>query len=332
MNYIDQKYIGLVSPRLEQFKRKTPTLYNFRCPLCGDSERDKSKARGYLFEVKGDILYKCHNCGASLNFRSFIEQVDPNLKREYVTERFKSKHIKKETTLDRYNSIKKKVHFAVDPMKGATRLDKLDDDHIAVQYVKNRKIPVDKWKLLYYTSKFKHFVNTIVPDKFDNEKNDEARLLIPFFNSKNELFALQGRSFKIDTRLRYITIKIDEDQAKIYGQERISTNMRKYIVEGPIDSLFVENCMAMAGSDIPAVKNLVVVYDNENRNREIIKKMLSAIDNGYEIVVWPDYIKEKDINDMILSGMTQNDVMSVLNNNTYSGLQAKVRINQWKKV
>lgn len=270
-----------------------------------------------------------------MGFKNFIEQVDPNLKREYVTEKFKSNYgiKKKESDFDRYKSIKKKTEFKDDPLKGSTCLTKLDEDHIAIQYVKKRKIPLDKWRHLYYTSKFKHFTNTIVPNKFESEKGDEPRLIIPFFNKNKELFAFQGRSFKIDTQLRYITVKIDEDQAKIYGQERINTTMRKYIVEGPIDSLFLENCMAMAGSDIPRnYKDLVVVYDNENRNREIIKKMIQVVDDGYDIVVWPDHIQEKDINEMILAGMSQNDVQTVLNNNTYSGLKAKVRINQWKKV
>jgi hypothetical protein len=270
-----------------------------------------------------------------MGLSNFIEKVDPNLKREYITEKFKSNNIgrpKTESMSERYKSISKKTEFKEDPLSGSTRLDRLDEDHLAVQYVKKRKIPVDKWKYLYYTGTFKKFTNSIIPNKFDSLRGDEPRLVIPFFDKNNELFAFQGRSFKIDTQLRYITVKIDEDKDKIYGLERIKWNVRKYIVEGPIDSLFVDNCMAMAGSDVPNVRDIVVVYDNENRNHEIIKKMLSVVDKGYDIVVWPDQVKEKDINEMILAGMTTEDVMSVLNNNTYSGLGAKVRINQWKKV
>ena len=71
MDIIDSKYIGLVSSRLQKFKRVKPNLFNFRCPICGDSQKHKNKARGYFYQVKTNTNFKCHNCGASQSFNNF---------------------------------------------------------------------------------------------------------------------------------------------------------------------------------------------------------------------------------------------------------------------
>ena len=73
----------------------------------------------------------------------------------------------------------------------------------------------------------------------------------------------------------------------------------------------------------------IYVYDNEPRNREIVNRIAKTIDRGDKVVIWPTSVVEKDINDMVLGG---HNVMSVLESNTYSGLKAKVKFNNWKKI
>ena len=92
MDIIDSKYIGLVSSRLEKFKRVKADLYNFRCPICGDSKKHKNKARGYFYQVKTNTNFKCHNCGASSSLNNFLKQIDTTLHKQYVLEKFKEGH------------------------------------------------------------------------------------------------------------------------------------------------------------------------------------------------------------------------------------------------
>ena len=89
----------------------------------------------------------------------------------------------------------------------------------------------------------------------------------------------------------------------------------------------------MAGSDVDCRtfgwSNHIYVYDNEPRNREIVKRIAKTIDGGGKVVIWPKNIQQKDINDMYLAG---HNVQSVVESNSYSGLEATLKLNDWKKV
>lgn len=338
MDYIDTKFIGQLSVRLEQFKKKGRAVWNFRCPICGDSEKDRTKARGYLFETSdGGIMYKCHNCNAAMSMLNFIAQVDLTMKKEYIFDKFGKKKKKPDTEEDLSFWKSKKIEFKNNPLKNLIKFADLPIDHSARVYIEKRRIPESKQNLLYYTDTFKEFTNTLVPNKFPEPiKNDESRLIIPFFNSDGLLFAFQGRTLDPKNSLRYITIKIDEDQIKLYGLERVDLSKTIYVVEGPLDSLFVDNAIAMAGSDVAKGSlisgDLVFVMDNEPRNAEIVKKMNAFISDGYKICIWDSSIKEKDINDMVLAGRTVEQIKEIIHSHIYSGMQAKIILNKWKRV
>ena len=343
MDYIDQKYIGILGVRLEQFKKKGKALWNFRCPLCGDSAKDKIKARGYIFENKGDALYKCHNCGVATGLAQLIDHVSPPLKREYTLEKFGTRGRQgrkiKLGSGDQTDFFKtnKTPTFTSDPLKHITCLDLMDINHPARLYVKERKIPPHQWERLYYTETFKVWTNSMVKNKFSDVSKDEARLIIPFFDKSGKITAFQGRSLDPNNPVRYITIKMTED-AKIFGLDKIDESKTVYVTEGPIDSLFLDNAIAMAGSDLSANCELnsetefVIVMDNENRNKEIVKKIEAFIEKGYSVCIWDERVKQKDINDMVLSGMSVDEVQSMIKSRTYKGLQAKLALNAWKRV
>ena len=341
MDYIDQKYIGILGVRLEQFKKKGKSLWNFRCPCCGDSSKDKIKARGYIFEVKGDCMYKCHNCGIAMGLSQLIEQVAPPLKREYVLEKFgtrkKPSARVKEQNQDFFKT-NKTPSFADNPLKYLTSINRLSADHPARVYVESRLIPSHQHTRLFYTDTFQEWTNSIVKDKFKNIIKDEGRLIIPFFDKKGKMIAFQGRSLDKHNPLRYITIKVTEDECKLFGLDTIDERKPVYVVEGPLDSLFIDNAIAMAGSDLSANCHLnsqtefVIVMDNECRNVEIVKKIEAFIEKGYSVSIWSESIKEKDINDMVLSGMTIEDVNLEIKSRTFKGLQAKMALNKWKRV
>ena len=324
MDIIDSKYIGLVSSRLQKFKRVKANLYNFRCPICGDSQKHKNKARGYFYQVKTNTNYKCHNCGASLSFNNFLKQIDTTLHKQYVMEKFKEGHAGGRN----FVVEEPKFEFKKPVFRKKLDLPRASEVAIAREYLEKRKLDPTKF---FFTNKFKQWTNTH-KQTFDNITRDESRIVIPLYDVKNNLIGFQGRSL-VPNSVKYITVMINEEAPKIYGLDRIKTEKPIYVLEGPFDSTLVENSVAMCGSDIDigtfGWSDYIWVFDNEPRNREIVNRISKVVNRGDQVVIWPQNVNEKDVNDMILSG---HDVMNVLKSNTYSGLKAKIKFNYWKKV
>ena len=326
--YIEVKYLNLLSPRLPLFKQKKRNLWNFRCPVCMDSQKHKNKARGFVFETKGDLLYKCHNCGVSMPVGKLIEQMDPDLYKEYRMEKFKKP--KKNVDMRKVKRIvSKKPQFKNDVLHQLSHISDLNITHPAHEYLLKRQLPTDD---LYYTDKFKEWVNSVKPDTFPDTNQDEGRIIIPFRTQEGDVFGFQGRSLS-NTGLRYITVLLQEGHPKIFGLHKVNIEKTIYITEGPFDSLLLENSIAMGGADLSDNRDVlgatyVFVFDNEPRNKQITERMSKHIDRGDNIVIWPSDIKQKDINDMVLGGLS---VQNMIQSNTYTGLSAKLKFNEWKK-
>ena len=323
MDIIDSKYIGLVSSRLQKFKRVKPNLFNFRCPICGDSQKHKNKARGYFYQVKTNTNFKCHNCGASSSFNNFLKRIDPTLHKQYTMEKFKEGH-----TGRNFVTEEPKFEFKKPVFKKKLDLPRATEVPIAKEYLEKRKLDPSKF---YFAHKFKEWVNT-QKQTFDTIGRDESRIIIPLHDTEKNLIGFQGRSLGPNS-VKYITVMINEDAPKIYGLDKVNNEKPIYIIEGPFDATLVQNGVAMCGSDLDirsfGWSDCIYVYDNEPRNREIVNRIDKTINGGYKVVIWPTSIVEKDINDMVLGGQ---NIMSVLESNTYSGLQAKVKFNNWKKI
>ncbi len=323
MDLIDSKYISLVSSRLQKFKKVKPDLYNFRCPICGDSQKNKNKARGYMYVVKNNTNFKCHNCGASLSLNNFLKKIDTTLHKQYTLEKFKEGHTGKNFVVDEPNFVFKKPVF-----KSKIVLPLCDEVESSRTYLQKRRIDPRKF---YYAENFKAFCNTY-KKVFTNTTIDESRIIIPLYDESKTLIGFQGRALDSSPN-KYITIMLQDDAPKIYGLDKIRTDAPVFVTEGPFDSTFIPNAIAMCGADADVSKwgisNPVWVYDNEPRNREITARISKTIDANHAVVIWPSNIIEKDINDMVLAG---HDVVNVLKSNTYSGLEAKVKFNNWKKI
>ena len=329
-SYIDLKFINVLSSRLSKFKRKNDHLFNFRCPHCGDSQKNKTKARAYLYRVKNDMFFKCHNCGMGQNLANFIKFIDPKLHSEYTLERYKGSA---PATPEPKFDFKPPVFKEVNIIEELPTIAELSNEHPAKKYIIKRKIPDKFFDILYYTDQFMSLVNKIKPDTFNNFKGEHPRLIIPFYDTTGNLFAFQGRAFGKE-QPKYLTIKLDETKQKVYGLERVNFQKHIYITEGPIDSLFIDNCLAAAGADLTLKTNpdnVTYIFDNEPRNKEIVKRMYKIIDNNYNLFIWPESIQSKDINDLITSGRLIPEVKSIISNNTYNKLSALTRLNTWKK-
>jgi transcription elongation factor Elf1 len=343
--YIDTKYVRMVSSRLRNFKQKNTNLWNFSCPYCGDSQSNKLKARGYVYAKGNDLFYRCHNCGVGTNAANFIKHVDPSLHGEYVLEKYKSgtanTHHRKSsdspriiTTPPKFGHIKKRSIF-----EHGTWLSDLPSGHFCLNYAQNRLIPEEHYDKLLFTSNYKLFCDELIPNH-DKKLIEDARLVIPFFNYQNELVAVSGRALETSDRtLRYVTLRTDDSENKlVYGMDRLNLNERVYLVEGPLDSLFLKNCVASGDANLAlTVKNIqakkiTLIFDNEPRNKEVCKLIENAIKSNHDVVIRPDNIDGKDINEMVLNGFSISEIQEIIDSNTFFGLEAIAKFTFWKKL
>ena len=331
--YIDRKFLKLLSPKLGKFTQRREDLYNFRCPFCGDSQKNQFKARGYIYRKKDDYFYKCQNCGIGHSMYNFISHLDPEMVKEYA--------------LETYSNVKVHIDVKVPDFKfekpifktkiNLPKISELDDEHYAKKYCLNRKFSVECLDKLYFAESFKRFVDEILPDNEKNLKEDDPRLIIPFFDIDGSLLAIQGRALR-DSKIRYITIKINQDSIKIFGLDTVDKENKVYVTEGPLDSLFLPNAVATADANLTNAVNyiakdkLVLVFDNEPRNKDICRLMDEAIEKHFQICIWPEMMQEKDINDMILNGFSSDEIKDIIDNNTFVNLRAKFEYTQWKKI
>ena len=327
MQFLDQQYVNLLSPRLQGFAKKKTGLYNFRCPYCGDSEKRKSKTRGYLFTTKTGLVFKCHNCGISKAFFNFLQDQDKVLWEQYNLEKFKESSGGRKRQID--TKVFKKPVFKKKKTVNLPKISELNIGHPAREYLESRKIP-DLSKF-YYADKFKEWTNTL-KHTYDSTDSEESRIIIPLLNEEGNLFGYQGRSLNPKDKLRYVTVMLQDDVPKVYGLSDVDKTKTIYVLEGPLDAAFIPQAIAMCGADVHlsrwGISDAVWIYDNEPRNPQIVGRMGKTISSGDAIVIWPSKIAQKDINDMILAG---HNVLDVIESNTYKGLEAKVKLTEWKR-
>jgi len=326
--WIEDKYIGLVSPQLEVFKKLKDNNYNFRCPFCGDSKKSKWKARGYVYPIKDRLNYKCHNCGHGTNLNGLLQHVDPFLAKQYRVEKFKEGKAN-----NRVFTVESKVNNFAPMFKEKTVLDKVLHKAItnkdALDYLQSRDIPSDRWSEFFYAEQWSD-VEGLDPILEDTLVGDEPRLIIPFYDRDGSLVAVQGRALDNNPR-RYLTAKIQKDKPLIFNFNNVILTERHYVTEGPFDSLFLSNSMAVGGSDlkrVPHNEHTVYVFDNQPRNLELVR-IIEELPDTYNVCIWPNDIEYKDINDMILAGL---EVEDIINNNTFNGLRRKLAFSKWRKV
>lgn len=339
---IDSKYVRLLSSRLRNFKQKKDYLWNFSCPICGDSQKNKTKARGYVFAKGNNLYYRCHNCGISIGVGNFVKAVDESLYREYVLERYKSGETNNSRSANtvlnipspRFDKVEKAKTF-----EHAEWVDKLPSGHFCLTYIEGRKLPKEVYGNLLFAPKFKKFADEVFPNH-GKDLVDDARLVIPFYDEYDELIGISGRALETnDHKLRYIKIRSQDMADKLmYGMDKLDKSQLVRIVEGEFDSMFLTNCVASGDSslaitaDIIKAKNNVLIFDNEPRNKEIVKLQEDAIKSGHNVVIWPDTIVEKDINDMVKSGISPDEIEKIISSNTFSGLEAQTKFVFWKKI
>jgi DNA primase catalytic core, N-terminal domain len=332
--YIDRKFVSLVSTKLERFKQKSEFLWNFRCPICGDSHKNKMKTRGYFYRRKSDLFFQCHNCGTSLAMGNFLKTVDPSLYREYQLERYKNESTGNVAKPD-FSLAKIKPTFSKSQIN-LPSIASLSEDHAAKQYLVNRKIPRDRLSDIYYADDFSAFVKDIHPD-YDKTLYKEQRIVFPFYDEKKTLLGFQGRAIG-DSKIKYITVKLNDDNKKVFGLDRVDFSKKVYVVEGIIDSMFLDNAVALMDASLQKVRavlgnhDYILIPDRDIRNKEVMKNVAKMIELKYNVCLLPNNLSGKDINDLIMTGTTPAEIRSLIDSNTFSDLRAKLEFERWKKI
>jgi hypothetical protein len=342
MQASDLKYISLISTSLRNFKNKGNNCWNFSCPICGDSEKDRKKARGYLLVYKDKLFYKCHNCQVSCRFSNFLKEQFPLIYQQYSLER-----LQEQTQEKIFITRKEKIVVETIKKLALDRLSDLEDNHVANQYYNSRKLPSSGKQFLYFTEDFRKFaLDVFKNEKYSNLKDNDSRIVLPCFDRNNELISVQGRSLIPNEKQRYVSARFEHIEThSIFGIERIDFTKTIYVVEGAFDSLLLPNCIAVNTSGLSSIikkefenelnyndllsNKFVLVHDNQPRNSEIIKEYEKSIRNGFQVVVFPEKIIEKDLNEMHLTGL---NVYDIIKNNTYKGVELEIFFSSYRKV
>jgi hypothetical protein len=272
----------------------------------------------------------------STTFYNFLDKVDPSMIKEYALERYKNGETGNNNypkpDFEEYKQEAPKFKRALE----LPSIESLPEAHFAKVYVQQRRIPETFLSQLYFAEDFAAFIQHLGIEKEGLHKND-PRLVIPFYDKEKNLVAIQGRALG-ESKLRYITIKLHDDNQKVFGADRIDEDKTIYVVEGPIDSMFLDNAVATADSNLESITSIydkskvVLVFDNEPRNKEIVKKIDDAIENHFHVVIWPEMIESKDINDMVIDGFSPDEIQDIISKYTFVNLRAKAELVNWKKV
>lgn len=335
--FSQKTYADQLGARLEGWRVQSYSPYrsNFRCPLCGDSQKNKFKKRGYILESKGFLVFHCHNACGTIGFDKFLSDNYPDIFAIYRLDLLKYSH------LDQRNPSNEAPQESdnTTPLNVKIDLDNFEVNSEASRFVRGRQIPEEFWDDIYYTDKFYEFINSQIEDKFDSKWSDriDKRIVLPLRWFNDEVFGVIGRATDKDNPLRYITIKFDDDKPKIFGLNNINRFEDIICVEGPIDSFFINNAVALAGTDgdpqqVFDVSQVIMALDNQPRARDVLKKYEKYIDLGYRMVIWPSKLTGKDPNEMILNKeVTSHELNSIIKKNTHSGVMLKIKFNSWRK-
>ncbi|QIG70646.1 DNA primase protein [Rhizobium phage RHph_I1_18] len=337
--FVQKSYADQLSSRLQLFvkKNEAPYLANFRCDVCGDSVKRKHVKRGYIFTSdKGNLMYYCQNCSINIPFQLYLEQYHGDLYKRYIFEVIGNRGPR---TQEKASEL---IRERYEPSwQGLEPIQDLSPNHECIKYLISRRLPASKCKRLFYTEKFFAYVNSVIPEKFPDfvvKKKDHPRLILPLLTKEGEMFGVIGRALSNDVQTRYMTIKFDENYPKIFGLDQVDFAKHIHFFEGPIDSLFLDNSLALAGTDadisqiIQNKSRFTIVLDNQPRNKEVVEKYRKYVYHDYNVVVWPKGLPGKDVNDLILNGYSPDTIKKIIRENTHRGQMATVMFNNWRKV
>lgn len=343
--WLEEKYIGIVGSELSRFRRQSRNTYNFRCPFCGDSQKRMNIGRGYFFLNKGQYFFKCHNCNIGLSLRGFLKRTNESLFREFQLDLLRHERPLSPSSFsaavpEQAPSPKETTMFGFKRSRSSPlslpSIASLPTDHLAVAYCRRRQLPDASLSHLYFTDEWTTWL-TELGWSYAMPEDHAPRLILPWFDREGVLLGAQARRLDVTGKAaRYVTLKRSDDTPKIYGWDRLDPQRLIYVVEGPLDSWFLPNCVAAMGADLLHLHDhylsgyrAVYIWDNEPRNLDVSRHLQAAIARGLSVVIWPSSIQQKDLNDMAQAGV---DLLPLITAHTYHGLRANLEFLRWKKL
>lgn len=334
MSFLEEEYLRRVSYKLRNFKSKGGHLYQFSCPVCGDSKTSTRKARGYAFDKCGSLIIHCHKCAYGASFPSFLKDQDALLYKEFVMERFKQ-DTTKEVRHREYDDLKivATKKYIPDIFSSLPLASSFSLPHEAAKFISDRKIPVDQYQI-YYAEKFIEWSNTNSIKFKDWKGDDHSRIVIPFKSRDGRIIGYTARSLNGEEPKYYRIFVSDSEKEKFFGLDRLDETKQVYVVEGEIDSMFLPNGLAVSNGKLETYLNKSAIYiaDKDVRNKHIMKNVSEMIEHGLNVCMLPDDLVGKDINEFVVAGYTQEQLLKVIHTNTFSGLKAKLKFKEWSKV
>ncbi len=340
---IEHNYLMQMGMYLDKFKYTPSTkVANFRCPICGDSQKNSNKCRGFIFLDKKKLdryKYKCHNCGANQSFLYFLKEYYPSLFQMAQLELLKDSASNTNTFIQ-----EKQTPIVIKKIIDKTALPSvlnLEDNHPAKLYCMSRMIPHYKLGRILYTNNLREYVNKLFPNKYEKIPEDE-RIVFPLKDKNDNFIGIQARVIdKNNKNHRFVTLKFIDELPKLYGLHAVNTNLPIIVTEGIIDSLFLDNSIALSGGDVlsdldnilnVSKDNIFIVLDNEPRSKDTVNRMKKAIESGYKVYFWNVDTKYKDINEMVKNNIDIKKIQQDIYDNSLSGMKALIKFNTWKKI
>jgi hypothetical protein len=336
-NLIDRKFIGLVSGRLKNitYKGSSSVLASFT-----HSCERANKRRGHFLSYKGTTFFRCFNCGSSLSLSQFLKDTDQTLYREYCLENFREgvweSREPEHSILDDSTEPEKIAPERSDYFDTLIPYSSLRDNHPALSYVTSRGIPRERYLEFFLAPNFFKWASNFDP-VFSRFEKSVPRLVIPYYGSLNSnLLGFSCRAFGKELP-KYIHLRVDKTNEFIYGLSRLDMSKPILVTEGPLDSTFLSNCIAMGGASFKSEfisshkENVIIIPDNDfRRNLHVFNQLRAAVDAGNKICLLPSHWP-KDINDCIKKGISSDSIHNYISENTKFGLAAKLELALEKK-
>lgn len=332
--YIQQMFIARLGSQLENFKQRKVRewTWSHTCEKAHGSKRKKTRAGIFLNHEGTSFIMKCQHCGVSTSFLNFLKETSPYLYDEYRMQKYRENNPVVETAPEPVE-----VPLLDINLDGLIPVTSLKPTSSIVKFLSDRKIPTKHYKLFYVAPRFFEWASRYKPE-FKEIKNDAPRLIIPYFDLHGRVFGFTCRSFDPNDSKRYLHLRLDMTCDFVYGTERIDPTKTIYVTEGQIDSLFIDNAVAVGGANYESAfmrsiqTNCVIIPDSDwKRNKQVGNQVKKAIKFGYKVFFVPDLVEGKDVNDWVKYGMSIEDVKSMIDANTKSGLQAQLEFGLLKR-
>jgi hypothetical protein len=308
--------------------------YQASCPICREGKSWLKKQRCYYI-VKKNIIH-CHNCGWHGNPVNWIMEVSGDSFSQVMS----SSQDYDTVNIENFSKPKNKK---IDYELPCDCIDIEDEEQLEFfnyePVIKKALEVLNHRRLLSAINRPKKYYVTL------NDFVHENRLIIPFYDENNKIVFYQSRKLlDSDKKAKYLSKK--DSERSLFNIDKVDENIPYiFITEGPLDSTFIRNGIALAGisesgSDIFTEKQklqiqlfplheLIFVLDNQWNDQTSKKKSKALLEAGKRVFVWPkEYREFKDLNDVCVAYKLDEFPYKFIQKNSYSGMTGKMKISE----